>query len=232
MKKTAVIMAAFLLASSGTGWAGQIEGFARFNGEIPEMPVLDMSTDPSCSAMQAGPVANPAVQVNEDGTVRNVFVYIKEGLEGKTFPVPDEAVTLQQKGCMYEPRVFGIRAGQPLEIQNNDPTLHNVRALPEQQRGFNLGMPVQGMRVKKKFDKPEVMVKFKCDVHPWMRAYAGVVDNPFYAVTADDGRYVIKDVPPGKYTVEAWHEVFGWQSQKVTVDGEDEAASADFVYVK
>jgi hypothetical protein len=136
---------------------------------------------------------------------------------------------LNQTACRYEPHVFGIRAGQTLEIVNSDPTLHNVHALPASQPEFNLGMPVQNMRLKKKFEKPEVMVKFKCDVHPWMSAYAGVVAHPFFAVSGPDGTFTLPDLPEGQYVLEAWHENLGVLSQTVEVRG-GETTEAGFTY--
>ena len=134
-----------------------------------------------------------------------------------------------QKGCHYVPHVQGVQVGQPLQIVNSDSTLHNVHGMPKQSKEFNLGMPIQGMKLDRKFDKPEVMVKFKCDVHPWMNAYVGVLDHPFFAVSGADGQYEIKDLPAGTYTVEAWHEKFGVQTQEITVT-DAAAGSADFSF--
>jgi len=132
-------------------------------------------------------------------------------------PAPAAPVVFDQKGCHYEPHVFGIQAGQPLEILNSDDALHNVHALPKNTQEFNLGMPIKGMKLTKTFTAPEVAVKIKCEVHPWMAAYAGVLDHPFYAVTGEDGSFSLKDLPPGEYVVEAWHEKYGTQTQTVKV---------------
>jgi hypothetical protein len=120
-------------------------------------------------------------------------------------------------------------AGQSLDILNSDPTLHNIHALPEKNDAFNLGMPVQGMKYTKKFDKPEVMIRIKCDVHGWMGAYCGVLPHPFFAVSAADGSFMIKDLPAGTYTIEAWHEKLGTQTQQITV-GDKESKAANFTF--
>ena len=121
---------------------------------------------------------------------------MKSGING-TYPPAATAAVIDQKGCTYHPHVFGVVAGQNIDILNSDPTLHNIHSLPEKNEAFNLGMPVQGMKYTKKFDKPEVMVQIKCDVHGWMSAYCGVVSHPFFAVTAADGTYAIKNLPRG-----------------------------------
>jgi hypothetical protein len=167
------------------------------------------------------------VIVNSNGTLKNVFVYVKEGVTGK-HEAPKDPVKFDQHGCVYTPKVFGIMVNQPLEIWNSDDTLHNVHALPKNSPEFNLGMPVKGMKLKKSFTKPEVMVKIKCEVHPWMGAYAGVLEHPFYAVTGDDGTFTIKDLPPGQYVIEAWHEKYGAQTQNVTVGETDAEAQFQF----
>ncbi len=145
-----------------------------------------------------------------------MFVYVKSGISG-TYPPPAAPAVIDQKGCTYHPHVFGMVAGQSLDILNSDDTLHNIHSLPEKNESFNLGMPVKGMKYTKKFDKPEVMIHIKCDVHGWMSAYCGVVPHPFFSVTAADGTYAIKNLPAGTYTIEAWHEKLGTQTQQVTV---------------
>ncbi len=198
-------------------YAGVVSGTVNFTGTAPQNEPISMSADPNCAAAHSGPVAHETVLVNPNGTLKNVFVYIKKGLEGQAFPAPTTPVSINQKGCQYHPHVLGIQVGQPFELINSDPTLHNVHSLPEKSKQFNLGMPLQGMKLSKKFEAPEVMVKIKCDVHPWMSAYVGVLSHPFYGVTGDDGAFLIKDVPPGNYVVEVWHEKYGTQTQEITV---------------
>ena len=141
-----------------------------------------------------------------------------EGLDpAYSFTVPSEAVVLDQKGCIYTPRVLGVRVGQTIEIVNSDPTLQNVHAVPLANQEFNKGQPFQGMRERQVFTVAEVPVRFMCNVHGWMAPYVGVVPHPFFAVTDEAGRFELKGLPPGTYTIEAWHEKFGRQTETVTV---------------
>lgn len=223
------ILSVAAIFAAGPVYAGSISGKVMLNGVAPASEAIDMSADPTCEAFYDEPLRTEDVVVNDDGSLRNVFVYVKEGLEGKTYAPPAEAVRLNQHGCHYTPHVFGVMVNQPIEIMNSDSTLHNVHALPEQSRPFNLGMPIQGMKLKKKFDTPEVMVRLKCDVHPWMSAYAGVLEHPYHAVSGDGGAFEITGLPAGTYVLEAWHEVYGTLAQQVTVD-EAGSASASFTF--
>ncbi len=189
-----------------------------------------MSADPQCANLNKTPVFSETVVVNPNKTLKNVFVYIKDGLTQK-YPTPAEnvVVVFDQKNCTYSPHVFGLQVNQNLEIRNSDPTLHNVHAMPKINSQFNLGMPMKDMKMTKKFAKPEIGAKFKCDVHPWMNAYANVVEHPLFAVSDATGNFTIKDVPAGKYTVQAWHEKYGVMDASVTVEaGKD--AKIDFDY--
>ncbi len=227
MKRFLCLAITFIVFSPSL-FAGSITGKVNFSGTPSANEKLSMDADPVCASLHTGPVYAETVLVNENGTLRNVFVYVKDGLEGQTFPAPSVPATIDQKGCQYTPHVFGIQAGQPLEILNSDNTLHNIHSLASQSKPFNLGMPLQGMKLTKKFEKPEIMVKMKCDVHPWMSAYIGVLEHPFYGVTDREGTFEIKDLAAGDYTIEAWHEKYGAQTQKVTV-GEG-VASAEFTF--
>ena len=198
--------------------AGTVSGTITFAGTPPAPRPIAMTSDPNCRP-QTGTSTETVVVSN--GALQNVFVYVKDGLGDLRFPVPATAVVLDQQGCRYLPHVVGIQAGQPLEIVNSDPTLHNVHAIAEINREFNTGQPVQGMRHTHTFSTREVMVPFKCDVHGWMRAYVGVLDHPFYAVTAADGTFRLTGLPPGTYTVEAWHETLGTRTQRVTLGDAD-----------
>lgn len=210
--------------------AGAITGRVVFSGTPPSMDVLRMASDQAC-IQNAGP--NPqsdAVLVGANGALRNTFVYVKDGLDpGYSFDVPTSPMILDQRGCVYTPRILGVRAGQPIEVVNSDPTLHNVHALPMANLEFNKGQPVQGMRERRTFTVPEVMVRFKCDVHQWMAAYVGVVAHPFFAVSAADGTFEIKGLPPGTYTIGAWHEKFGTRTETVTI-GERQTQTVAFTF--
>ena len=195
--------------------AGNITGTINLEGTAPEAEVIRMNSDPVCAMTSTNTMSSTFVGAN--GHLGNVFVYVKEGLEGLSFPAATGMATIDQQGCRYTPHVFGIRVGQTLTITNSDMTLHNIHASPSANDEFNMGQPFQGMTFERTFDNPEIMVPFKCDVHGWMNAYVGVLDHPYFAVTAQDGMFDISTLPPGDYLLEAWHEALGTQTQNVTV---------------
>ncbi len=195
--------------------AGNLSGMVMFEGELPEAEELRMNSDPNCAELATNTLSNTFV--GSDGHLGNVFVYVKEGLEGQRFPAPSESVAINQQGCRYTPHVMGIQVGQTLQITNSDPTLHNIHATPTANAEFNMGQPIQGMQFERTFENAEVMVPFKCDVHGWMNAYIGVLDHPYFAVTGVEGMFDISTLPPGDYVIEAWHEQLGTQTQNVTV---------------
>ena len=197
---------------------GVIAGIVTFDGTPPRPRPLPMDADPKCVA-DAGAVSELVVVGPANG-LRDVVVYVKEGLGDGVYRVPETPVVLDQKGCRYVPHVFAVQVGQPLRISNSDPTLHNVNVAPKNNRPFNFGQVPSTPAVTRTFDKPEIGVPFRCDVHSWMNAYAGVVAHPFFAVTKDDGSFEIKGLPPGTYTIELWHERLGTQTQSVTVEAQ------------
>ncbi|HUO84809.1 MAG TPA: carboxypeptidase regulatory-like domain-containing protein [Thermoanaerobaculia bacterium] len=198
-----------------TAGGATLSGTIQFAGTPKANPVLQMGADPSCQAAHSTPVHAEEFVVGENGGLGNVFVWVKDFRGG--VPAPSTAKLLDQKGCQYIPHVSGVQVGQKLQIRNSDPTLHNVHALAKVNREFNEGQPVQGMVSEKQFDKPEVMIRIKCDVHPWMNSYIGVVPHPYYAVSDEGGSFTIQGLPPGNYTLEAWHEKLGPQTQQITV---------------
>ena len=208
--------------------AGNIAGRVTFEGTAPKPQPIRMDSDPNCAQQNAGATDQP-VMAGANGALQNVFVYVKDGLGDLRFPVPSAPVVLDQKGCVYAPRVLGVQAGQPLEIANSDPTLHNVHAVPMTNQEFNMGYPIQGMKHTHTFSTKEVMVPFKCDVHGWMRAWVGVLDHPYFGVTGADGSFTLEGLPPGTYTVEAWHESLGTQTQTVTI-GAKESKDVAFTF--
>lgn len=207
--------AAAAAATVDPATAGNLSGMVMFEGELPAAEELMMNSDPVCAMNATNTMSG--TYVGSDGHLGNVFVYVKEGLDGYSFPEPTEPVRLNQEGCRYTPHVLGVRVGQTLQIVNSDPTLHNIHATPAANAEFNMGQPVQGMEFEQSFDQVEVMVPFKCDVHGWMNSYLGVLDHPYFAVTAQDGMFDISSLPPGDYVIEAWHEALGTQTQNVTV---------------
>ena len=208
--------------------AGSLTGRVTFTGAVPAPEVLHINEDPVCQQAFAGNMKSDAVEISADGSVANAFVYIKDTLADYAFDVPTQAVLLDQKGCRYTPRVFGVRVGQTVDMSNSDATLHNVHALPMNNTEFNIGLPIQNSHMTQVFSAPEVMVRFKCDVHAWMTAYGGVMSHPFFAVTSADGAFAITGLPPGEYELAVWHEKLGTKSQKVTI-GASQSQTATIV---
>ena len=199
---------------------GIVKGSVRLDGTPPPPKELAIGT---CTTDVKGPVLSDAVLVKA-GKLQNAFIWVKKGLESyKGSPPPTEPVVFDQKGCLYKPHVIGARVGQQVVFLNDDPVLHNVRSVSEENAPFNDMMPTKGMRIAKTFDKQEVMVRAKCDVHPWMAAFVGVVAHPFFAVSSAEGEFSLQNVPEGSYEIEAWHEVFGRQTATVTVKARETA---------
>jgi plastocyanin len=215
-------------APAAAAGSATVTGKVAFEGTAPSMEKLKMDADAFCKGAHAAPAYSEEVVVNANNTLQWVLVYVKEGATG-TFPAPTTPVVIDQRGCQYHPHVFGIQTGQPLKILNSDATLHNIHALPKKNPEFNIGQPFQGMETVKKFDVPEVGVHFKCDVHKWMGAYAGVLNHPFFAVTNEQGTFELKNLPAGNYVIEAWHEKYGAQTQNVSITG-SESKTVDFSF--
>lgn len=206
--------------------SGTITGIINYaNGDTDTDIAMD--ADPVCMGLHTEPAQTQEI-VGDEGKLANVFVYIKSGLSG-SYPASTETAVLDQQGCMYTPHVSGVQVGQPIVIRNSDPTLHNVHALPTVNAEFNKGQPFQNMEFEHTFDQAEVMVRFKCDVHPWMNSYMGVLDHPFFAVSVADGSYTIDNVPAGTYTIEAWHSKLGTQTIEVSVE-DNGVSDASFDY--
>jgi plastocyanin len=207
--------------------AGSIRGSIALQGTPPAGQPISMSSDPYCQSL--GAVTTAEILAGTGGALQNVFVYVKDGLGGRTFPIPATAAVLDQKGCQYAPRVLGLQVGQSLEIRNSDSTLHNMHATPEHNQEFNKALSLQGLNHTHTFSTTDVMVPFKCDVHRWMRAWVGVLDHPFFAVSGADGAFSLSGLPPGTYAVEAWHETLGTATQSVTI-GASEAKDISFTF--
>jgi hypothetical protein len=208
---------------------GELSGKVVFQGGKPKLATIHMDQDPVCVQKHSTPVHVEDGEVNDNGTLPNVFVYVKEGADKYSFAPPADAVTLDQNGCMYKPHVFGVVTGQELRVTSSDPTTHNIHPMPKDNREWNESQPPGAAPLDKKFTRPEVMIPVKCNQHPWMRAYIGVTKNPLFAVTGSDGTFTIKGIPPGDYTVEAWTAKFGTQDQKVTV-APKETKTVDFAF--
>lgn len=205
---------------------GTVSGVVSFRGTAPSNPVISMAEEASCQAHHGGSPRDPRVVVT-NGHLANVFVYVKAGLPaGATYAAPSTPVVLDQQGCLYHPRVLGVMVGQRLAIHNSDSLLHNIKAVPSENRGFNVSQPGAGMTTDRTFSRPEVMIPLECSVHGWMHAWVGVLPHPFFATTGVDGRFSLEHLPPGTYTIEAWHETYGTQTATVTVTGTESQTSA------
>jgi plastocyanin len=206
-----------------------ISGHVFFTGVAPAPRVYEVNLDNACSAGHDGRRTSEDVLVNNDGGLQNVFVYISKGLEGFAFDRPSTPAVLDQRGCRFVPHVLGIQVGQPLRILNSDNTLHNVHAQAKVNKAFNLGMTVKMPEARRVFDAADIMIPIRCNVHPWMGAYIGVVDHPFYSVSDSTGFFSLRNVPAGEFTIEAWHEKFGKLSQNSAI-GTSENKSIDFTF--
>jgi plastocyanin len=196
--------------------AGNVTGRVLVEGPLPPNAPIKLEGDAVCEQAHKNG-ATFETYTGENGGLGNVFVYVKDGLGQYYFDVPSEPVRLDQSGCLYKPHVFGVRVDQNIEFVNSDTTAHNVHALPNANQEFNFSQPIKTQKDRRFFTTPEVMVRIKCDLHNWMSAFAGVLDHPYFAVTEPAGRFALKQVPPGTYTIEAWHEKLGTQTQRVTL---------------
>jgi plastocyanin len=210
------------------GDEGTISGVIKFDGTPPNPKRIDMSADANCAAGGGGAMTDDVLVDN--GKLENVFVYVKGGpVDSFSFEPPSDPVLLDQLGCRYHPRVLGIQTGQTLKVTNSDATTHNVHPTPKNNPEWNQSQSAGGAPIEKKFNRAETLIPIKCNVHPWMKANVGVLGHPLFAVSAKDGSYSIKNVPPGSYTLVAWHETFGEKSQNITV-GAKESKTQDFAY--
>jgi hypothetical protein len=196
--------------------AATVSGTVKFEGTAPPATKIDMSQDPACKGTNTAEAV-----VASGGHLANVFVYVKDGLGNRTFDVPKEPVTLDQSGCRYHPHVLGVMASQDVKIVNSDPTTHNIHPTPKDNREWNESQPPQSAPLNKNFAREEILLPVKCNQHPWMKMYVNVVKNPFYAVTGPDGKFEIKGLPPGDYTLAFVHEKLGEKDEKVTLAPKD-----------
>jgi plastocyanin len=195
--------------------AATLGGVVKLEGAAPKMPPMQMSADPFCASQHPTPAPDEEVVAGPGGELANVIVYVKNAPAGAANTTP---AVLDQRGCKYIPHVMAVQVGQPIQIKNSDNTLHNVHAMPAVNSQFNEGQPVQGMVSTKKFDKVEMTpFRIKCDVHGWMKSYTAVLPHSYHSVSQMNGSFSIANLPPGNYTLVAWHEKFGQQEQQVTV---------------
>src|SRR5215468_2784733 len=215
-------------AKPDAGSGASVVGRVKFQGQLPQPSRVSMVSDPSCAKLHPSPAVGQEFVAGSDNSLGNVIVFISDGLQNRTFDVPAEEVTLEQKGCMYEPHVVAVRANQKLKMINSDNTTHNIHPLPANNREWNKAEPA-GTTMEESFPREEIAIPVKCNVHPWMKSYIAVFKHPYFAVTGKDGTFQLPNLPPGEYTVEAWHEKLGTMTQKITVAA-GERKTVDFTF--
>jgi len=221
------MLAASAMAIAGPRPAGgTISGKVTYEGTPAKMKPIDMSKEPSCAKMYTAPQLAETVVTSSGNSLENVVVYISAGAPDEQ--APSTAAVFTQKGCRYIPHVLALQVNQELKIQNEDQTSHNIHPLPKLNREWNKSQPPGTPPISEKYDKAEIF-PVKCNVHPWMHGNFAVLKNSHYAVTGDGGSFTLKDLPPGKYTITAWHESYGDQSQEVTITG-SETKAVNFVF--
>jgi plastocyanin len=184
-----------------------------------------MAQDPLCGS---APTITEEVVTDGKGGLENVVVYISDGLSAATFPMPSEPAVMEQKGCQYHPHVLAMRAGQTLKVINDDQTTHNIHPMPNNNREWNVSQP-KGVDIERVLAREEISIPVMCNVHPWMHSFIAVISNPYFAVTGEGGRFEIMGLPPGTYTLEAWHEKLGMRMQKITIAAGEEK-TVEFVF--
>jgi plastocyanin len=209
--------------------AGSVTGTISYKGKRPAPKLIDMSEEPACVEAHHGKAYDESLVVSKRGALANAFIYVKSGLEGKTFAIPPTPITIDQRGCWFRPRVMGIQTGQTLQVINSDPVTHNIHPMAEVNREWNHSQGAGDPPIARRFIKPEVMIPVKCNIHSWMHAFIGVLNHPYFAVSKDDGSFDIKNLPPGTYTIAVWQEKLGTQEQQVTVSPHG-TAEANFTF--
>ena len=205
-----------------------VRGIVRFEGKVPAAKTISMSADPACAKLHPSPVVTQEVMADAKGDLQNVIVFVSDGLGDRTFDAPSQPAVVEQRGCMYQPHVLAVRANQPLELVNDDSTSHNIHPVPANNREWNKAEP-PGSKMEEAFAREEVAIPVKCNVHPWMRGYIAVFKHPYFAVTGKDGAFDLSNLPPGTYTIKAWHEKLGTTTQTVTIGG-NETKEISFVF--
>lgn len=232
MNVRALILSLAVATASASMASAQVAGTVKLDGPAPEPKKVDMSTNPDCAKLHADPVEDDTVVVDDKGNLQNVIISIKaaDGQQLGSGDAPKEPVVLDQEGCMYSPHVVAMVAGQTLVVKNSDDFMHNVHSLADANPPVNQAMLKDPKGIELKNIKEPETFMVKCDVHPWMKAWVGVFDHPYFAVSKDDGTFTFdaKGLKDGDYTLQAWHEKFGTQTQKVTVKGGK--ATADFKF--
>jgi len=193
-----------------------LSGVVKFEGSQPVATRINMAADPTCLKMHPAPVVSEEVVIGTNQALKNVIVYISDELGNRTFDAPAEPVVFEQRGCTYNPHILGMRARQTLKVTNSDPTTHNIHPAPQNNREWNMSQPPGSSPIEETFAREEI-IPVKCNVHPWMKGYIAVFKHPYFAITGKDGSFALKNIPPGEYTIQAWHEKYGVLTQKVNL---------------
>jgi plastocyanin len=212
-----------------TANAGSVSGTVKLEGAAPKPHRINMAADAYCNSQHASGATDQEVVVDGSGDLANVIVYVKDGLPNQTFNAPKEGATLDQKGCEYTPHVVALMAGQELIVINSDKTTHNIHPTPKVNRDWNKSQSAGQPNIVETFPREEVAIPVKCNIHPWMKSYIAVFKHPYYNVTGANGSFDLKNLPPGTYTLEAWHEKYGTSDQTVTI-GPKEAKKVSFTF--
>jgi len=211
-----------------TAGAATLKGVVRVEGNVPKPKPISMAADPSCAKQHSSPALSQEVMADAKGELQNVIVFVSAGLGDRGFDPPAGPAVIEQKGCMYQPHVLAMRANQPLDVVNDDPTSHNIHPTPANNREWNKAEP-PGTKVEEEFAREEIAIPVKCNIHPWMHSYVAVFKHPFFAVTGQDGSFDLSNLPPGTYTIKAWHEKLGTSTQTITI-GANETKEISFVF--
>jgi len=214
--------------AGGPATGATVRGIVHFDGKLPAAKMISMAADPVCAKGHPSPVVAQEVMADAKGDLQNVIVFVSDGLGDRTFDSPSQPAVVEQKGCMYQPHVLAVRANQTLELVNDDSTSHNIHPVPANNREWNKAEP-PGSKLEEAFAREEIAIPVKCNVHPWMRGYIAVFKHPYFAVTGKDGSFDLSNLPPGTYTIKAWHEKLGTATQTVTI-GANETKEISFVF--
>lgn len=222
------LLVVFCLAmGSAARGAGTVSGKVTVEGQISRAKAINMSAEPSCAKMYPSPPTSEDVVVGPGGALKNVVVYISAGAADETAP-PSQPISIRQKGCRFTPHVVAMQVNQELQVANEDSTSHNIHPLPSVNREWNKAQLPGTAPLSETFARQEI-IPVKCNIHPWMRGYFVVLKTSHYSVTGDSGAFTLNNLPPGKYTITAWHETYGTQTQELTITG-NETMPINFVF--
>jgi plastocyanin len=210
--------------------AGEVTGSVKLVGPAPKMKAINMAAEPTCAKAHSSPVTSEEVVTGDAGALANVVVYVKSGLEGYSIPAPTAPAKIEQQGCQYHPHVVAMQVGQNIDVVNDDQTTHNIHPIPTVNREWNESQPPGAAPIEKSFAREEIAIPVKCNVHPWMKAYMAVLSNPAFQVTDKDGKFDLKNLPPGTYTVVAWQELYGASDPQTVTLGPKETKNVTFTF--